>query len=288
MSRPGPRVRSRVRSRPGAVALVLAAALLASPGCASAPAGDSGSAPGATAGPEQPQVLSDAQAEELAAMRFKNFADGVVAVEGQVLGGGNGDLALAGWLDFAQRTGYARVVSNGAAPILVVWDEHELAYLDEHPAEAASPGALAPPPETPPTGAWQRDALVAETSELTRMLAALLLLSADRPENPLLLRQNGARYLGREDVAGVPADRFSGVSAQGLSAEGAAEGAAAEETAAAEADLASQYWLDADGRLVRFGLRVAGDELSTVDLLREAGAPDELPGVETVGAPDAG
>lgn len=254
-------------------ALLLTAALFAAPGCVATDQGRAGAATDGTSSAEQPQVLSEAQAEALAGMRYKNFADGIVTLQGWLLGGESGDLTLSGWLDFGRGTGYVRVVPKDAAVILVVWNESELVYLDVPDAGQEPEDVLELPPETLPAGDWRREPLVAETSGLTRMLAALLMLSSDRPENPLLLRQSGARFLGREEVAGAPVDRFSGVSVKGLEAE--------------EADLGSQYWLDADGRLVRFGLRAAGSELSTVDLLRDVPQPSVLPNVDAVGTSDA-
>lgn len=256
-----------VRPRSRWAALLLTVAFLGVAGCA----GPQATEPVPTASVEQPQVLSDAQAETLAAMRFKNYAAGIAGFDGRLLGGESGDLRLAGWVDFVRHSGYARVTAHGAPAVLVLWNKEEVAFLDlVEPASAPQSAAAAAPPAVPPTGDWQRGAFDPTASELTRMLAALVLLSADRPENPLLLRQNGARYLGTEEVAGAPADRYSGVSAGGA--------------AAGEPDLSSQYWLDADGVLVRFGLRVVGEELSTVDLLRTGEIPAELPAVDDVEA----
>lgn len=236
-------------------ATVLALGLLACTGCA-------GTAPDpeSTASVEEPRVLSDDQAQSLAAMPFRNYEAGITAFEGQLFGGESGDLALAGWIDFTLHSGYVKASPVAAPSILITWNDEIISFLD-----LAEAGGGPFPPEIAPDGEWQVVSFDAEASELTRMLAALLLLSADRPDNPLLVKQNGARFLGTEDVAGTPADRYSGiVTDEALAAEGAA-------------DLGTQYWLDSDDNLVRFGLRVAGNSVSLITFDRTATTPDSLP-----------
>lgn len=211
-------------------------------------------APAPTASVENPQALTDDQAETLAAMRFRNYSSGIVGFEALLLSQ-EGDVTLHGWLDFANRTGYARATPVGSGSFLVAWDAANVAFLDVEPGEG-------PPPEQAPPGAWQTVPLDVAASDLTRLLAALLILSEDRPENAQLLRQNGARFLGEETLDGVPVERFSGVSAQ--------------QVAGGEADLSTQFWLE-DGLLVQFAIRLSGPDLSTVTFDREQDAPDILP-----------
>ncbi|MFK4790665.1 hypothetical protein [Microbacterium sp. ZW T5_56] len=252
----------RASGRALVVALALSAMVLA--GC-SVPTPTPSPAVTATASVDDPQPLTASQAEELAAMPFANYRAGITAFSGHVLGGENGDLTLTGWIDFAAGTGYAQATPRDAAPILIVWDATSIAFLD------VTDGTLsdAVPPLPPIAGAWQVSSFDSGVSELTRMLAALLLLSADRPDNASLLRQGGARYLGTDTVAGVDLQRYSGGGADGQ------PGAAP--------DLGTQYWLDGEGALVRFGLRLAEGTLSTVEFDRAGELPDALPVVADVG-----
>ncbi|WP_433676708.1 hypothetical protein [Microbacterium gorillae] len=250
----------RTSGRALLVALALSATVLA--GCSSPAPMPS---PAVTASVDDPQPLTAPQADELAAMPFKNYQAGITAFSGQVLGGENGDLMLAGWIDFTAGTGYAQATPPNAAPILIVWDGTLIAFLDVTGSRLTD----TTPPLPPTAGAWQVSTFDAGVSELTRMLAALLLLSADRPDNASLLRQGGARYLGEDRVAGGIAQRFSG--------------GGADDQPGAAPDLGTQYWLDAEGELVRFGLRLAEGTLSTVEFDRSGDVPDALPVVADVG-----
>jgi hypothetical protein len=207
-----------------------------------------------TASVDDPHVLTDDQAERLAAMRFRNFASGIVGFDARLLSQ-EGDVALHGWIDFANRNGYASATAVGSGSVLMVWDAASVAFLDVESGEG-------PPPEQAPVGEWQTVPLDVEASDVTRMLAVLLLLSEDRPENAVLLRQNGARFLGEETLAGVLVERYSGVATQ--------------QVAGGEADLSTQYWL-ADGLLVQFAIRLSGSDLSTVTFDRDGGVPQVLP-----------
>lgn len=249
----------RTSARALLVALVLTATVLT--GCSSPAPTPS---PAVTASVDDPQPLTAAQADELAAMPFANYRAGITAFSGQVLGGESGDLLLAGWIDFTAGTGYAQATPPGAAPILIVWDADRIAFLD------VTDGALTDtlPPLPPRTGDWQVGAFDAGVSELSRMLAALLLLSADRPDNASLLRQGGARYLGTDTVAGEMLQRYSG--------------GGAEDQPGAAPDLGTQYWLDGEGALARFGLRLAGGTLSTIEFDRSGELPDAVPAVADV------
>lgn len=238
------------RSRGTYAASILAIGLLLA-GCAAASPD-----PPPTASVDQPQRLTSEQADALAAMRYRNFVAGVVGFDAEIVGQ-RGDLALIGWVDFGQRTGYARAIPSDGSAFLLVWDSSQVAFLDgAEPSESI-------PPAVPPTSGWQTAPLDPTASELTRVITALILLAEDRPDNPQLLRQSGARYLGEEEISGVVLQRFSG--------------AAADPSAGDVIDLGTQYWLDTEGLLARFGIRLGGDVLSIVDLDREATPAASLP-----------
>ncbi|MGW8484555.1 hypothetical protein ACWGJP_15605 [Microbacterium sp. NPDC055903] len=241
-------------SRAGA-ALFAICVLLSLAGCAS-PGPMTQATP--SAGIEHPQRLTSGQAEELAAMRFRAHAAGIRGFDARLLSE-EGDLRVIGWVDFAADTGYASVVAADSTAFLVVWDAAQVAFLDGGEAGAPQP--------SPPEGDWQVSTFDPGASGLTRLLAALLLLSEDRPENPQLIAQNGARYLGEEQVGDVPTSHYSGV--------------AADAAAGDEPDLGTQYWLDGEGDLVRFGIVLAGNALSLVDFSADS-VPDSVPTVASV------
>jgi hypothetical protein len=78
---------------------------------------------------------------------------------------------------------------------------------------------------------------------LQRALVALMKLSADRPENPQLLVNNDARYLGTETIDGHALDVFTGPRVDG---DGSVRDAD---------DVGTRYVLAADGTLRRAYLR---------------------------------
>ena len=79
----------------------------------------------------------------------------------------------------------------------------------------------------------------------------MLDLGSDRPENPLLLQQDGAQWLRSDSVDGAPVDVFT-----------------------ATADGNARYWVDHDGLMQRAEVLVGGD-WDTVDL-GDALDPDQL------------
>ena len=88
----------------------------------------------------------------------------------------------------------------------------------------------------------------------------MLSLASPDPENPQLLRQTDAAYLGTEIIGGHTATVFTGPSAD------EATDAAATTSSAGWAATAARltYWVAADGRLIRLRALV-GNQTVTVD-----------------------
>lgn len=147
-----------------------------------------GAEPAATESAVRPVTV--AESERLASVRFRNFDAGSRKVTATYTDQGH-EVALEGWYDYTTHTGYGLVSADGVPSDRVVWDGRILATTaGDHLGE----------PVTSLEG-WQAGRLDAGTSPLAVVLTVLAGLGADRPENPLLIRQGGALWL-REDTAG--------------------------------------------------------------------------------------
>lgn len=122
---------------------------------------------------------------------------------------------------------------------LIVWDTGGLGLA---PAPAGVPGQPWEQAEHVPRPGWSPRSYT--TDPLDAGLQLLVQLGADRPDNPLLLAQSGARWLGRDRIDGRDYDRFAGPRAQGSAPDGGRS--------------PLTYWLDGDGGLRRVTMRMAG------------------------------
>lgn len=164
------------------------AALLATAGCVAKPA--------------EPRLLTMAEAERFAVSRFNNYDRHRVPFTMQLTVRGQ-RFFLAGRVDFRDHLGYANFLTEGRPPrhFLLQWTLRQKAALQ------VSGAAL---PDRPPSGRWLVQGLDPDRSGLDVALALLLNLADDRPENPLLLLQNGAQWVGEDNLDGVRVDRFTG------------------------------------------------------------------------------
>lgn len=231
---------------------MLAAALVA---CTPAP---EGSVPEDSARP-----LSESEAERLAVVRFRNFDAGVRAIEARIPGTEAGELTLDGWFDFAQHAGYASAAAEDSLG-LVWWNDTTIATR-ETPVDST--------PLPAPADGWISGPLDRSSTALTTVLTLIGSLGADRPENPQLLRQSDASWLRTDRIDGVEVDVFAGPSTDGEAApSGPAPSGLGERT---------RYWVDADGVLHRFEVRLGdAQEWTVVDLSPGDGTavPTEVPG----------
>ncbi|MFC0629185.1 hypothetical protein [Kribbella deserti] len=181
--------------------------------------------------------VSVAEAERLAVVRFNNYDRRWAAFRMTVPG--DPRFELDGRVDWGGHLGYARISSPTAGTGLIKWSLGSLAIRT---------GAVAGLPGRAPADGWRVRPLQASRSSLDVALALVLNLAADRPENPLLLRQNGARWVGTTTTGGQSLDIFTGP------AEGGRESKL-------------KYYVDATGRLHRFDAALVGSiEPVTVQL----------------------
>lgn len=267
-----------------AVAWLIVAAGLIGVSCSGddggAPSSSSGDATAsessAPAGTSAPQSLTAEQAELLATMRVANYraveATFVTSVTEQAA-----TLELHGVVNWQQHTGSAvfrttdRSEAGGRG--LMQWNFEKV---------AAHPGGDVdgPPPPPPADGTWQQRPIDPSKSALDAVLLLLLSVASPDPDNPQLLRQTDAAYLGTEIVDGRTATVFTGPTTD------AATGAApATSTAPPSADASPRltYWVAADGALVRLRA-VVGNQNVTVGFSPAPTTPTEyLPDLVTAG-----
>jgi hypothetical protein len=153
--------------------------------------------------------VTTTEADRLAAIRYKDYNRGVIPVT-LALHVGDQDLAIAGAVDMRKQIGYATFQATGAESSagLIQWTMNAVALLPNGASSVTIP---------PPQAGWTTRALDPSGSRLDAALAIVLNLSADRPENPLLLRQNGATFLRTEILRGHKVDVFRGPSVRSAS-----------------------------------------------------------------------
>ncbi|PZU49073.1 MAG: hypothetical protein DI566_01785 [Microbacterium sp.] len=233
-------------------ALVLAASLA---GCA-APAPDP--TPAASA-------VTTEQSQLLAAMRFTNFDAGTRPFTTTV-GEGGTTLALHGWVDYATHTGYAAVTGEGFAPQALLWTDTTVALIPAEPDADGMPPLPIPGADDP---TWLSRAIDASASALDRRLVLIGSLGSDRPENPLLLQQTGALWLGEDEVDGTAVTVFAAPPSDEVA-----------EPGSVDADTSPlRLWVTADALLLRAQTRVDG-AWQDVDFGTAAGPDLEAPADE--------
>jgi hypothetical protein len=225
------------------------------------------------AGTSAPQALTAQQAELLATMRLANYraveASFVTSVSEQA-----STVALHGVVNWQQHTGSAVFRSAGRTDAggngLMQWNFDKV---------AAHPGGDVdgPPPPPPADGMWQQRPIDPTQSSLDAVFLLLLSVASPDPDNPQLLRQTDAAYLGTEIVGGRTATVFTGPTSDAAAgSEPATPSVPATSQAPSGGDASPRltYWVAADGALVRLRA-VVGSQTVTVDF-----APAPTPATE--------
>ncbi|WP_344345608.1 hypothetical protein, partial [Kitasatospora putterlickiae] len=181
---------------------------------------------------ERPVTVDEAS--RLALSRLNLFQASPVAVSLTAAEGGGVEVRVEGVVDYRTRRGTGRYQVTGPnGPLdrgLVVWDTGGLGLA---PEPAGVDGPAWQQAERVPRQGWSPRTYTADPLDAGLQLIAEL--GADRPDNPLLLAQSGARWLGRERLDGRDHDRFAGPRAQGAAPDGERS--------------PLTYWVDGDGGL---------------------------------------
>lgn len=189
-------------------------------------------------GPPGPRALTPDEANRLAITRFRNYQAGGRSVTISVPGAA-GDLVISGAIDYRAKLGYGAVHGTGrdsSSDGLIEWSAGNVVI---HPMA----NAPADPPASPPTTGWYGRPLNNVGSALDSSLAIALDLGSDRPDNAQLLPQNGAAWIGQDQVDGYPVDAMTGPSIPGRP-----------DTAGTVC-----YWIGADGTMYRVQAKLASE-----------------------------
>lgn len=191
--------------RAATLARVVAAALLVSAlvGCGSD--GASSTAPTSTAGSSPSgEPLTGAQANTMAQLFFRNHSSGgaeftiELPSRGQVVATLEGEVD---WVGHVAKGTYAATDGTASASPYV-WNPE---IVLDGGIEGLEPALAA---EGNPGKTWVSRPLDPTRFPLDGVMALVHAIASDRPENPQLIAQGDAAYLGREVVDGVALDRF--------------------------------------------------------------------------------
>lgn len=162
-----------------------------------------GCSPSDEYGEVEPREVTTEEAERLSLVRMNNYDQQSSAFTMSMNSDGK-KMWLEGRVDFREHLGYANAVIDGPPNTyaLLQWDFKTVAA-----AEAQSQELPEQPPKREP---WQPRKLEPSSSTFDTGLALVLNLAADRPENPVLLQQNGAQWHGKAEVGDTEVDVFSG------------------------------------------------------------------------------
>lgn len=189
-------------------------------------------------GPTGPRALTSDEVNRLAIARFRNYEAGGRAVTITVPTTAGG-LVITGSIDYRAKLGYGVVRGTGrdtSSDGLIQWNSTTVFVhpMTNTPAEA---------PASPPGSDWHRRPLQTSGSSLDSSLLIALSLGSDRPDNAELLPQNGAAWVGQDQVGGRQVDVMSGPAARGK------PGTAGN----------VRYWIGSDGTMYRVQADVASE-----------------------------
>lgn len=141
--------------------------------------------------------VSTEESQILALTRFNNFDTGSRPFTTEIVVEG-AELTLQGWVDFEHHVGYAAVTGQDFEPQALLWWDNVVALGPTQPTPDGNPPLPLPVPSQ--DDGWLIRPFSSELSQLDAVLALLSALGVDRPENPLLLQQAGALWLGDETL----------------------------------------------------------------------------------------
>lgn len=228
-------------------------ALLAVTGCGN----DSPDDPASQARP-----VTAEEAQLLAITRFLNYDAGSRPFHTEVVTADT-PVSLTGWIDWPAEAGYAQAVTAESSDALL-WTPGTVGVYPQPADEAGYP--MLPIPDFADEN-WVSRPSDAEQSEFDALLLLLGSLGADRPDNPLIVQQTGALWLGEQELGGTPVFVFATPPSD--------EPLDGSTTIDAETS-PLRLWLDETGLMLRADLRLS-DGWVRVDFPDEPGQRLALP-----------
>ncbi|MFF8835733.1 hypothetical protein [Streptomyces sp. NPDC015130] len=204
-----------------------------------------------------PRPLTADEADRVALARFTTYRRGTGNVTTTIPSQGR-TITLTGRVDWRRHLGYAEIRNDAEPPVreLVQWT---ITHVTTRPHWT---GGL---PKRPPATGWETHRLTPHRSPLDTALILLLNLGTDRPDNAQLLARSSARLVRQDRIAGTPVIVVAGPAAPTAASQAASDRPALGNT---------RYWIDRDGRLLRFQARAGGESAwMTADLSRTAADP---------------
>jgi hypothetical protein len=192
-----------------------------------------------------PRALTEAEAERLAVVRFRNFEDRGVKFSA-IIPHTTGQLSVIGYVNYRKEVGYALVRPMAATDQglwLVQWNAGQRVLWGGKYDGATPPLEL---PDFEP----ESQSFAPSGSSLDAFLAIMLALGGDRPDNPQLLLQSDAQWLRSDAIGEVAVDVIKGPTEQ------------------SQGDSRTTYWLDERGQMLRLELQLSGPAL--IDFTPEA------------------
>ncbi|BFV56485.1 hypothetical protein KCMC57_up15890 [Kitasatospora sp. CMC57] len=189
------------------------------------------------------------EAAQLALSRLTTYESSPALVEITVPSG-SARTRVHGLVDFRTHHAVGSYATDGAGTGgMIAWDQGGLGVAPDRQPADPGPAGLAHTAEGMPGPDWSPRAYTGDPFDTALHLT--MALAADRPDNPQLLAQSGARKLRDEVLEGHAYGVFSGPLPRG--------------SETAESHLT--YWVDGDGNLGRVELRTAaGGQPITVEL----------------------
>jgi len=211
---------------------------------------------GASKPVDDPRPLTANEAELLASTRLVLGQQGTVPVH--MDWPGTPATTIDAVLDL--KTGYAYGTATTPASAGMPEMKHAIAWSTQRLATAPwTAGQKA----APDVSQWEMRSITTSNG-LDLFLAIALSLGADRPDNPLLVRQSTARYLRADKVDGVAVSVMSGPQEAGQTGESR-----------------TRYWIDAEGNLKEFqaNLNLPNKALASITMVKSVNLPKDLSSV---------
>ncbi|AUG81570.1 hypothetical protein CFP65_6958 [Kitasatospora sp. MMS16-BH015] len=178
--------------------------------------------------------VSSEEAERLSAVRFGTGLAGGARFSALLSMGTGLHDELSGQVDWKGKVAEAKMTAKDADGVVhhysVLWNDGTLATSDDDKERLEGKGK-----------AWVTRPLAADRMLFDRVAHTLLAIASDRPDNPVLLASDGARWLRRDKVGDTAVDVFRGPGQRN-----------GQQQPAATADVSPEFWVDGDGHLARF------------------------------------